>query len=100
MCGFQYLKLRSESTDLDVLGEEIVAVGPVVEHDLVEGGWAQFQHLAVVVTPVFVLADDPLPNCQLPHGSLVALRETETQRYSERLSAQSVNCHIKVVVMQ
>lgn len=59
--------------NLNVLWEEIVAVGPVIEHNLVEGGWAQFHHLALVVTAIFIFTDYPLSNCQLPHGSLVAL---------------------------
>lgn len=62
-------------TDLDVLWEQIVAVGAVVKHDLVEGGGAQFLHLAVVIAPVLVLTDHPLPDCQIPHGCLVPLRE-------------------------
>lgn len=63
-------------TDLDVLWEQIVAVGAVVKDDLVEGGGAELLHLAVVIAPVFVFADHPLPNRQIPHGRLVPLEET------------------------
>lgn len=59
--------------DLDVLWEQIVAVGAVVEDDLVEGGGGEFLHLAVVIAAVFVLADHPLPNRQVPHGGLAPL---------------------------
>lgn len=62
-------------TDLNVLWEQIVAVGAVVKHDLVEGGGAQFLHLAVVIAAIFVLTDHPLPDRQIPHGCLVPLRE-------------------------
>lgn len=62
--------------DLDVLWEQIVAVGAVVEDDLVEGGGGEFLHLAVVIAAVFMLADHPLPNGQVPHGSLAPLEET------------------------
>lgn len=58
---------------LDVLGEEIVAVGAVVKHDLVEGGRAKLQHLAVVVAAVLVFAYDPLTYGELLHCSLAAL---------------------------
>lgn len=58
---------------LDVLREEIVAVGAVVKHDLVEGGRAELQHLAVVVAAVLVFAYDPLTNGELLHCSLAAL---------------------------
>lgn len=58
---------------LDVLGEEIVAVGAVVKHDLVEGGRAELQHLAVVVAAVLVFAYDPLTYGELLHCSLAAL---------------------------
>lgn len=61
--------------DLNVLWEEIVAVGAVVKDDLVEGGGAELLHLAVVITAVFVFTDHPLPNCQIPHRSLVPLEE-------------------------
>lgn len=65
--------MGSNSINLDVLRKEVVAVGTVVEHNLVEGGCAQLHHLALVVATVFVFADDPLPHCQLPHGRLVTL---------------------------
>lgn len=65
--------MGSSSINLNVLWEEVVAVGPVVEHNLVEGGCGQFHYLAVVVTAIFVFTYHPLPHCQLPHGSLVAL---------------------------
>lgn len=58
---------------LDVLGEKIVAVGAVVKHDLVEGGRAELQHLAVVVAAVLVFAYDPLTDGELLHRSLAAL---------------------------
>lgn len=65
--------IGSNCFNLDVLWEEVVAVGPVVKHNLVERGCGQFHHLAVVVTAIFVFTDNPLSDCQLPHGSLVAL---------------------------
>lgn len=65
--------IGSRSINLDVLWEEVVAVGAVVEHNLVEGGRGQLHHLAVVVTAVFVFTDHPLLDCQLAHGRLVAL---------------------------
>lgn len=58
---------------LNVLGEEIVAVGAVVKHDLVEGGRGELQHLAVVVAAVLVFAYDPLTDGELLHCSLAAL---------------------------
>lgn len=58
---------------LDILGEEIVAVGAVVKHNLVEGGRAELQHLAVVIAAVLVFAYDPLTDGELLHGSLGAL---------------------------
>lgn len=61
--------------DLNVLWEQIVAVGAVIKDDLVEGGGAEFLHLAVVIAAVFVFTDHPLPNCQIPHRSLVPLEE-------------------------
>ena len=64
---------RPLPTNLDVLGEEVVAVGAVVEHHLVEGGVGQLLHLAVVVAAVPVLADHPLARRQLPHGRLAPL---------------------------
>lgn len=67
--------IGSNSINLDVLWEEVVAVGAVVEHNLVEGGCGQFHHLTVVVSAVFVFTDHPLSHCQLPHGSLVALED-------------------------
>lgn len=67
-------ELREESlAHLDVLGEEIVAVGAVVKHHLVEGGRAELQHLAVVIAAVLVFAYDPLAYGELLHGSLAAL---------------------------
>lgn len=48
--------------DLNVLWEQIVAVGAVVKDDLVEGGGAKLLHLAVVITAIFVFTDHPLPN--------------------------------------
>lgn len=68
-------KFNNNASDLNVLWEQIVAVGAVVKDDLVEGGGAEFLHLAVVITAVFVFTDHPLPNCQIPHGSLVPLEE-------------------------
>lgn len=65
----------SNFINLDVLREEVVAVGPVIEHHLIEGGCGQFHHLTVVVPAIFVFTDHPLPHCQLPHGRLVALKE-------------------------
>lgn len=67
--------MGSNSINLNILWEEVVAVGTVVEHNLVEGGRAQLHHFALVVATIFVFADDPLPNCQLPHGRLVTLVE-------------------------
>lgn len=61
--------------DLNVLWEEIVAVGAVVKDDLVEGGGTEFLYLAVVITAIFVFTDHPLTNCQIPHRSLVPLEE-------------------------
>lgn len=61
--------------DLNVLWEQIVAVGAVVEHDLVEGGGAEFLHLAVVIAAIFVFTDHPLSNCQISHRCLVPLEE-------------------------
>lgn len=61
--------------DLNVLWEQIVAVGAVVKDDLVEGGGAEFLHLAVVITAVFVFTDHPLPNCQILHGGFAPLEE-------------------------
>lgn len=65
--------IESNEINLDVLWEEVVAVGSVIKHDLVEGGYGQLRHIAVVVTAVFVFTDHPLPDCQLSQGSLVAL---------------------------
>lgn len=67
------ITIGSISINLNVLWEEVVAVGPIVKHNLVEGGCGQLHHLAVVVTAVFVFTDHPLPLCQLSHGGLVAL---------------------------
>ena len=61
--------------DLNVLWEQIVAVGAVVKDDLVEGGGAKLLHLAVVITAIFVFTDHPLPNWQIPHRSLCPLEE-------------------------
>lgn len=61
---------------LNVLGEEIVAVGAIVKHNLVEGGRAQLQHLAVVITAVLIFTYHPLAHCELLHRSLVALWST------------------------
>lgn len=74
-----YTLIDSLCTNRNVLWEEVVAVGAVVEHHLVEGGCGQLHHLAVVVPGVSVFADHPLPDGQLPHGRHVALG-TETER--------------------
>ena len=47
---------------LNVLWEEVVAVGAVIEDDLVEGGDGQLQHLTLVVAAIFVLTDNILAN--------------------------------------
>lgn len=67
--------IGSNSINLNVLWEEVVAVGPVVKHNLIEGGGGLFNHLAVVVTAIFVFTYHPLPNCQFLQGVLVALRD-------------------------
>lgn len=64
----------SGSTYHDVLREEIVAEGAVVEVDLVEGFFGQLHHVALVVAAVLVLADHLLAHRQLVHGRFVALR--------------------------
>lgn len=76
-----YLQYISKSSPfrpvyLNVLGEEIVAVGAVVKHNLVEGGRAQLQHLAVVITAVLIFTYHPLAHRELLHRSLVALWST------------------------
>lgn len=85
-CGSEYF------TDLNVLWEQIVAVGAVVKHDLVEGGGAQFLHLAVVIAAIFVLTDHPLPHCQIPQRCLVPLQE-RTSSEAKRLRQVYCQCH-------
>lgn len=65
--------MLNSPTNLNVLWEEVVAVGAVVEHHLVEGCIGQLRHLAVVVAPVLVFTDHPLAHLQLPQGRLVPL---------------------------
>lgn len=72
---------------LDVLGEEIVAVGAVVKHDLIEGGRAELQHLAVVVAAILVFAYDPLTYGELLHCSLAALWRDRKWALSSKASS-------------
>lgn len=78
---------------LDILGEEIVAVGAVVKHDLVEGGRAELQHLAVVIAAVLVFAYDPLTDGELLHGSLGALWWDRKWELSSKASPRAVIKH-------
>lgn len=57
-----------------VLREKIVAERAVVEDHLVERGFGELHHLALVVAAVFVLAEDFLSLHQLPQRRLVTLR--------------------------
>lgn len=73
----------------DVLWEKVVAEGAVVEVDLVEGLLGQLDHVALVVAPVLVLADDLLPHAQLMHGRFVPLGNKERSGCSSRTTRMS-----------
>lgn len=62
-----------------VLWEKIVTERAVIKDDLVERGFGELHHLTLVVTAVFVLAEDFLSLHQLPQRRLVTLRGKKCQ---------------------
>ena len=71
--------VHAEPTNHNVLGEEVVAEGAVVEVDLVERLLGKLHHVALIVAAIFVLADHLLATRQFLHGCFVALeRDRQT----------------------
>lgn len=76
----------------DVLGEEIVAEGAVVEVDLVEGLFGQLNHITLVVAAILVLTDHLLSHSQLVHCCFIALsEETKHNRFQSSIFVVSTD---------